>query len=53
MINQNFEAVLIDFGVCAVIEGDDKLKQTQGSLMFYAPEMFTLSDEQGVEDIRG
>ena len=50
VINNNFEAVLIDFGVCALVEdNDDTLKSTQGSYMFYAPEMVA----DGKTQIRG
>lgn len=41
MINHNDEAVLIDFGVSALCDGnDDELNNTQGSYMFFAPELF-------------
>lgn len=41
MINYNNEAVLIDFGVSAIVEGqNDELKENRGSQLFYAPEMF-------------
>ena len=42
MINHNNEAVLIDFGVSALVENqqDDELKNNMGSYMFFAPEMF-------------
>lgn len=41
MLNHNFEAVLIDFGVSAIVEGQEKdeLKNTIGTIIFYAPEM--------------
>ena len=44
MINHNNEAVLIDFGVSALVDQqeDDELKNNLGSYMFYAPEMFAL-----------
>ena len=40
MVNHYGEAVLIDFGVSAIIENDDTLKSNMGSYMFFAPEMF-------------
>lgn len=42
MINHNNEAVLIDFGVSALIEQqeDDKIEKNMGSQLFFAPEMF-------------
>ena len=42
MLNHNDEAVLIDFGVSAIIEGkDDYITQmNMGTYYFYAPEMF-------------
>ena len=46
MINHNMEAVLIDFGVSALFDNNSKkdiLKQNNGTLMFYAPEMCLLS----------
>ena len=39
MINHNNEAVLIDFGVSALVE-EDAMQTNMGSLMFFAPEMF-------------
>ena len=47
MINHNNEAVLIDFGVSALVDQqeDDALKNTQGSYMFFAPEMFNRKDK--------
>ena len=42
MINHNNEAVLIDFGVSALIDQqqDDKIEKNMGSELFFAPEMF-------------
>lgn len=41
MINYNNEAVLIDFGVSAIVDGEnDALEENRGSQLFYAPEMF-------------
>ena len=42
MINHNNEAVLIDFGVSAIVEDkeDDVLTNNRGSYVFFAPEMF-------------
>jgi non-specific serine/threonine protein kinase len=39
MINHNNEAVLIDFGVSALVD-KDSINNNIGSLMFFAPEMF-------------
>ena len=53
MINHNNEAVLIDFGVSAIVEDqeDDTVKNNMGSYVFFAPEMFQ-SKTNGVK-IRG
>lgn len=42
MLNHNNEAVLIDFGVSALVEDqeDDALGNNMGSFIFFAPEMF-------------
>ena len=42
MINHNDEAVLIDFGVSAIVEetDEDLLNSKMGSYMFFAPELF-------------
>ena len=42
VLNHNNEAVLIDFGVCAIVDDqeDDALDSNNGSWMFWAPEMF-------------
>ena len=42
MINHNDEAVLIDFGVSALVDETDQdmLDGNMGSYMFFAPEMF-------------
>ena len=42
MVNHNDEAVLIDFGVSALVEETDQdlLERKMGSYMFFAPEMF-------------
>jgi serine/threonine protein kinase len=47
MVNHNDEAVLIDFGVSAIVEDheDDTLDTNMGSYMFFAPEMFMRSDK--------
>ena len=48
MINHNDEAVLIDFGVSALVEETDQnyLQQNIGSYVFFAPEMFKKKDEK-------
>ena len=53
MINHDDVAVLIDFGVSAIIEGkdNDEMQNNMGSYMFFAPEMF-LSKSDGVK-VRG
>jgi serine/threonine protein kinase len=48
MINHNNEAVLIDFGVSALVEGDDVMEHNMGSLMFFAPEMFQKGSDKKV-----
>ena len=47
MINHNDEAVLIDFGVSALVEETDQnyLQQNIGSYVFFAPEMFARPDQ--------
>ena len=42
VINHNDEAVLIDFGVSAIIDHqkDDSLSNANGSYLYYAPELF-------------
>lgn len=42
MINHNDEAVLIDFGVSAIMEETDQdlINSKMGSYMFFAPELF-------------
>lgn len=49
MINHNDEAVLIDFGVSALVNGpeNDELNNALGSYLFFAPEMFL--KKQGVK----
>lgn len=47
MINYNNEAVLIDFGVSAIFDGEnDALEENRGSQLFYAPEMFTKNTQK-------
>ena len=47
MINHNDEAVLIDFGVSALVEETDQdlLEKKMGTYMFFAPEMFVKQTE--------
>jgi len=42
VLNHNHEAVLIDFGISALIEETDltKMDMNMGSYMFFAPELF-------------
>ena len=42
LINHNYQAVLIDFGVSTILktENDVKMKGKLGSTLFHAPEMF-------------
>ena len=53
MINHNNEAVLIDFGVSAIVDQqeNDQITSNMGSYMFFAPEMFT-SSSKGIQ-VRG
>tara|TARA_B110000285_G_C15031135_1_gene566830 strand:+ start:564 stop:785 length:222 start_codon:yes stop_codon:yes gene_type:complete len=46
MINHNNDAVLIDFGVSALVdkEEDDNMETNMGTYIFYAPEMFERSN---------
>ena len=43
MINHNNEAILIDFGVSAIVDNqdDDIIGKNLGSYKFYAPEMLS------------
>ena len=54
VINDNDEAVLIDFGVSALVEDqeDDTLKNVMGTQMYYAPEMIKEA-KRGDKLIRG
>ena len=53
MINHNEEAVLIDFGVSALLEDkdDDTLNTVTGTQYYYAPEMFKSKGDERI--IRG
>ena len=53
MINHNDEAVLIDFGVSALVDNqeNDKLKDSMGTYLYYAPEMF--ANAHGKKNILG
>ena len=48
MINHNNEAILIDFGVSGLLEDkqEDPTKQTVGTKLYYAPEMFKKKEER-------
>ena len=48
MVNHNNEAVLIDFGVSALLEDkkQDPSKQTVGTFQYFAPEMFKKKEEK-------
>ena len=52
MINHNDEAVLIDFGVSALVAETDQdlLESRMGTYMFFAPEMFEIKNKE-TEDI--
>ena len=52
VLNHNNEAILIDFGVCAIVEDkeNDSLQNNNGSWMFWAPEMF---NKKKGESVRG
>ena len=53
MINHNDEAVLIDFGVSALVEETDQdlLDKKMGSYMFFAPEMFANQTKKLSDDL--
>jgi [calcium/calmodulin-dependent protein kinase] kinase len=53
VISHNNEAVLIDFGVSALVDdgGGGALESNMGSYMFFAPEMFKSGDER--KEVRG
>lgn len=55
IINHNDEAVLIDFGMSALIAETDKelLEKNLGSYMFFAPEMFEKYNGADAPDQRG
>lgn len=46
MISHNNDAILIDFGVSALVDkqDDDEMKSNVGTYIFYAPEMFERSN---------
>ena len=48
MINHNDEAVLIDFGVSALVDNNEDLyfDSNMGSYMYFSPEMFNISQEK-------
>ena len=48
MVNHNEEAVLIDFGVSALVDkqADDGLDSVAGTQYYYSPEMFTCKTEK-------
>ena len=52
MVNHNDEAVLIDFGVSALVEETDQdlLDKKMGSYMFFAPEMFATNSPKDDKD---
>lgn len=54
MINHNDEAVLIDFGVSALVEETDQeiLGRRMGSYMFFAPELFDRKSDQSMKSDR-
>ena len=42
MIDENMRGKLVDFGVCHIMnQGDDEIRATAGSTLFFAPEMCT------------
>lgn len=54
MINHNNEAVLIDFGVSALVGQEEEKEQANlnsalGSYLFFAPEMFSTSKEKKIQ----
>ena len=53
MINHLDEAVLIDFGVSALVEETDQdlLEKKMGSYMFFAPEMFSKKKDDNAKDM--
>ena len=56
MINHNNEAVLIDFGVSALMEGksENELKNNmQGSYQFFAPELLSRKNDAIRQHIKG
>jgi len=54
MVNHNNEAVLIDFGVSALVEQDnDEIKgNNMGSYIFFAPEMFMKSQGAVIRGVK-
>jgi serine/threonine protein kinase len=54
VINHNNEAVLIDFGVSAIVDqqDDDTLDHVTGSYLYYAPEMFSRGADKKIK-VRG
>ena len=56
MINHNYEAVLIDFGVSTLIEDkdlNDLKNELQGSFQFFAPELLTRKNDEMRQLIKG
>ena len=45
VINHNYEAVLIDFGVSCMFQDCDILESSKGTYLYFAPEMFDKSVE--------
>ena len=53
MINHNNEAILIDFGVSALVDHqeDDSIRNGMGSKLFFAPEMYL--QDPGSSSVKG
>ena len=54
MINKNNKAVLIDFGLSLITDLKDRqINDTQGSLLYFAPEMLLKTEEKEKIKISG
>ncbi len=54
MINKNNQAVLIDFGLSLITDLKDRqINDTQGSLLYFAPEMLLKTEEKEKIKISG
>lgn len=51
MLNEKLDAILIDFGVCVCLDGsvgDDTVKRTEGSSLYWPPEVVSGTKQKQV-----